>query len=41
MAAAEGILATGGSAEARAVDVSSGEEIRKACEQILGKARMC
>ena len=35
--AAESIKENGGLAEALAVDVSSGEEIRKACEQILEK----
>nr|ADD96294.1 3 oxoacyl acyl carrier protein reductase [uncultured organism MedDCM-OCT-S08-C1656] len=33
--AAESIIADGGKAESLAVDVSSGEEIRKACEKIL------
>ena len=35
--AADSIKENGGEAEALAVDVSSGEEIRKACEQILEK----
>jgi len=35
--AAESIKANGGDAIARAVDVSSGEEIRQACEDILGE----
>ena len=35
--AAENIISSGGKAEAVAVDVSSGEKIRNACEQILEK----
>ena len=35
--AAEAIVANGGSASALPVDVSSGEEIRKACEELLAE----